>query len=68
MAWQGFRPACRIRIPAAESLPGYIYAYAWVGGTNGCDGSSYLMKVFFRQTVYFWLFGTYNRVRGVERE
>lgn len=68
MAWQGFRPVCRIQTPTAGALLGFVFAYALAWGTNGCDGSSYLMKVFFWQTVSFWLFGTYNRVRGVERE
>ena len=64
MAWQGFRPACRIRTPAAKALPGFIFAYARAWGMNGRDGSSYLMEVFCWQTVSFWLFGAYNRARG----
>ena len=67
MAWQGFHPACRKQTSKAEILPGFICAYALAWGTNGRDGSSYLMKVFFRQTVHFWLFGTYNRVRGLRK-
>ena len=68
MAWQGFRPACRIQTPAAGTLPGFICVYALAWGTNGCDESSFLMEVFCWQTVSFWLFGTYNKVVGVERE
>ncbi len=68
MAWQGFHLVCRIQTPTAEALPGFVFAYTRVWGKNGRDGSSYLMKGFFLQTVHFWLFGTYNRVRGVERE
>ena len=64
MAWQGFHPVRQIRTPTAEALPGFVFAYMRVWGKNGHDGSSYLVEDFFRQTVSFWLFGTYNRVRG----
>ena len=57
MAWQGFRLACRKQTSEAEILPGFICAYALAWGTNGFDGSSYLVQDFFRQTVSFWLFG-----------
>ena len=53
MAWQGFRPVCRIQTPTAEALPGFVFAYTRVWGKNGRDGSSYLMEVFFQQAVSF---------------
>ena len=31
MAWQGFRPVCRIRTPAAGTLPGLFALMRWLG-------------------------------------
>ena len=46
MAWQGFRPVCRIRTPAVKALSGFIIACARDWGTNGHHVSLYLMKAF----------------------
>ncbi len=53
MALEGFHPVCRIRTPTAEALPGFVFVYTRVRGTNSRDWSFYLMEVFFWRQFLF---------------